>query len=127
MTQPECRFDGSKDVATWEGKIERYFINTAPMAIETLKWAEAHNLEAISEPKFVSAACPHLNGEQCQAFKRELWVVLSGCLSDQAGAHFKRADMLNGLDAWRRVVSIIGGTLPMRSEQLRRRSKSPRP
>ena len=37
--------------------------------------------------------------------------------------HFKRADMLNGLGAWRRVVRIIEGTLRMRFEQLRRAAR----
>jgi hypothetical protein len=120
MTQAEYRFDGGKDGATWKSNVERYFITTVPVAMEVLKWAEAHNLEPISEAKFVSAACPHINEEQCGALSREIWGFLSGCLSGQAETHFKRAGMLNGLDAWRRVVRIIEDTLPMRFEQLRR-------
>ena len=116
MTQAEYRFDGTKDGAKWKSTIERFFITKVPVAMEILKWAEAHNLEAIGEPKFVAAACPHLNEEQCQTFNREIWGFLSGCLSGQAETHFKRADMLNGLDAWRRVVRIIKDTLPMRFE-----------
>ena len=120
MTQPEYRFDGTKDGAKWKSKVERYFITKVPVAMEILKWAEAHNLDKITESKFMTAAHPHLSDEQCQTFNREIWGFLSGCLSGQAETHFKRADMLNGLDAWRRVVRIIEDTLPMRFEQLRR-------
>jgi hypothetical protein len=88
--------------------------------MEILKWAESHNLELITEEKFVAAAHPHLSEEQCQTFNREIWGFLSGCLSGQAEVHFKRSVMLNGIDAWRRVVRIIEDTLPMRFEQLRR-------
>ena len=56
-------------------------------------------MEKIPEAKFMGAAHPHLSDEQCQAFNREIWGFLSGCLSGQAETHFKRADMLNGLDA----------------------------
>ena len=44
MTQPEYRFDGTKGGANWKSKIERYFITKVPVALEILKWAEAHNL-----------------------------------------------------------------------------------
>lgn len=120
VTQAEYRFDGIKEGAKWKSKVERYFITKVPVAMEILKWAEAHNLEKINESKFIIASQPHLNEEQCQTFSREIWGFLSGCLSGQAEVHFKRADMLNGLDAWRRVVRIIEDTLPMRFEQLRR-------
>ena len=120
MTQAEYRYDGGKSGNNWKSKVERYFITKIPVAMELLQWAEAHNLEAITEDKFVSAAQPYLTEEQCQTFNREVWGFLSGCLSGQAEVHFKRAPMLNGLDAWRRVIRIIEDTLPMKFEQLRR-------
>jgi hypothetical protein len=124
MTQSEYRFDVSKDGAKWKSKVEPYFITKVPVALELLKWAEAHNLERISEAKFITQAFPHLSEDQCQTFNREIWGFLSGCLAGQAETHFKRADMLNGLDAWRRVIRIIEDTLPMRFEQLRRAAQS---
>jgi hypothetical protein len=124
MTQAEYRFDGLKDGAKWKSKVERYSITKVPVALEVLKWAEAHNLEKITESKFVMSAHPYFSEEQCQAFNREIWGFLSGCLTGQAETHFKRADMLNGLDAWRRVVRIIEDTLPMRFEQLRRAAQT---
>ena len=53
MTQPEYRFDGTKGGAAWKSKIERYFITKVSVALEILKWAEAHNLEIVSESKFI--------------------------------------------------------------------------
>ena len=120
MSQAEYRFDGSKNGAGWKSKIERYFIIKVPVALELLKWAEAHNLEAITEAKFIGAAHPNITEEQCQVFNREIWGFLSGCLSGQAEVHFKRVPMLNGLDAWRRVIRVIEDTLPMKFDQLRR-------
>ena len=121
MSQAEYRYDGTKGAgANWKSKVERYFITKVPVALELLKWAEAHNLELIPESKFVGAAAPYLTEEQCQTFNQAIWGFLSGCLSGQAEAHFKRAPMLNGLDAWRRVIRIIEDTLPMKFEQLRR-------
>ena len=114
MTQAEYRFDGTKDGARWKSKVERYFITKVPVALEILKWAEAHNLEKISEPKFVMAAHPHINEEQCQTFSRDVWGSLGGCLYGKAEAVSKRAPMLNGLGAWRRAVRAIEETLPMK-------------
>ena len=56
MTQPEYRFDGTKDGAKWKSKVERYFITKVPVAMEILKWAEAHNLDKITESKFMTAS-----------------------------------------------------------------------
>ena len=118
--QSDYRYDGGKNGGTWKSKVERYFITKIPVALELLKWAEAHNLERVTEARFAEAAHPYLTEEQCQTFNREIWGFLSGCLSGQAEVHFKRAGMLNGLDAWRRVVRIIEDTVPMKFEQLRR-------
>ena len=35
MTQPEYRFDGTKDGAKWKSKVERYFITKVPVAIRS--------------------------------------------------------------------------------------------
>ena len=37
MTQPEYRFDGTKDGAKWKSKVEPYFITMVPVAMEILK------------------------------------------------------------------------------------------
>jgi hypothetical protein len=104
MTQPEYRFDGTKGGANWKLEIGRYFVTKAPVALEILKWSESHNLELITEAKFLEATAGYLTEAQCQCFNHEIWGFLSGCLSGQAEVHFKRATMLNGVDAWRRVV-----------------------
>jgi hypothetical protein len=72
-SQSEYRYDGGKTGgAAWKSKVERYFITKIPVAMEILKWAESHNLELITEEKFVAAAHPHLSEEQCQTFNREI-------------------------------------------------------
>jgi hypothetical protein len=58
--QAEYRYDGGKGGPAWKSKVEMYFVTRIPVALELLKWAEAHNLELISESKLVGAAMPYL-------------------------------------------------------------------
>ena len=76
MGQAEYRFDGAKNSAAWESKVERYFITKVPVALGLLKWAEAHNLEVVTEDKLIASAQPYLTEEQCQTFNREVWGFL---------------------------------------------------
>ena len=77
--QAEYRFDGGRSGgAAWKSKVERYFITKIPVALELLKWAEAHNLEKVDEVNFINLAHPYLTEEQCQCFNREVWAFLSG-------------------------------------------------
>ena len=73
----------------WKSEVGRHFITKVPVAMEILKWAEAHHLDKVTGSKFMAAAYPHLNDEQCQRFNREIWGFLSGCLSGQAETHFQ--------------------------------------
>ena len=50
----------------------------------------------------------------------EIWGFLSNAVSGTAETIFKRSAVLNGLDAWRRLVRYIDHGRPIRLENLRR-------
>jgi hypothetical protein len=118
-TQAEYTFDGGKGGAAWKSKVERYFISKIPIAMEILKWAEKHDHAVITEDSFINVSQHKMTLSQCQTFNGAIWGFLSGCLSGQAEIQFNRADMLNGLDSWRRIVRMIDSSLPLKLEELR--------
>ena len=99
--------------------VERYFVSGTPVAMELLNWLRNNNMETASAAKFAELAAPYLTMGQCQAFSREVWGFLSGCVYRRAETHFKRITVLNGLDAWRRIVRIIKETVGIRWGELR--------
>ena len=46
------------------------FSPNTPVAVELVKWAEHHNMEAVSEAKSMELAAPRLTMEQCQTSNR---------------------------------------------------------
>ena len=112
-------FDGVKSGAAWKSNVEGYCISKVPVMMEILKWAEEHNMKNIAGDPFYNATVHKLELAQCQTINAAVWGSLSGCLSGQAELMFKRSPMLNGLGAWRRIVRMIGSSLPLKLEQLR--------
>ena len=60
-----------------------------------------------------------MSEQRQQTLNAATWGFLSGCLSGSAETMFKQPDMLNGLDAWRRVARLIDNGIPLRLEELR--------
>ncbi len=121
--QDEYRFNGVKGGLAWKGKTERYFIGRAPILKEILDWAEECDLDVISVEKLQMAVGGHLTEEQLLNVNAAIWGFLSGAVSGTAETIFKRADTLNGIDAWRRLVRYVDHGKEIRLETLRREVK----
>ena len=87
---------------------------------EFMEWAEEQDNEEITVEKFQLAAGHRLSEEQIAFVNAAIWGFLSGVLSGSAETLFKRAEVLNGLDAWRRMVRHIDHGRHIRLEALRR-------
>ncbi len=120
MSVDDYKFNGVKGGLMWKSRIERYFISKAPVLKEILEWAEEEDMEIITPAKFKEAAGHKLDDEQIALVNAAVWGFLSGVLSGSAETLFKRADVLNGLDAWRRMVRHIDHGRSIRLEALRR-------
>ena len=120
MLSAEYHWDGTKGGANWKSRVERYFITKAPVLRELLEWAEAQDAATISEAQVVEATSRRLTEEQAMAVNAQIWGFLSGCLRGTAETMFRRADCLNGIDAWRRLVRQVDHGRGIRLEMLRR-------
>ncbi len=121
--QDEYKFNGSKGGTAWKGKVERHFISRSPILRQVLEWAESCELEEITVAKFRQAVGVHLTEDQVLTVNAALWGFLSAAVSGTAETMFKRADTLNGLDAWRILVRYIDHGRSIRLETLRREVK----
>ncbi len=119
----EYRYNGVKNGMQWKNKLECYFVAKAPILKEVLEWAEAEDAEAISVEKFKMAVSNRMTEEQALTVNAAIWGFLSGCLHGSAMTMFKRAEMLNGIDAWRCMVRQVDHGIPIRLETLRREVK----
>ena len=122
--QAEYKFDGIKGGIAWKGKLERYFISKAPILKELLEWAESEDMETVTVDMFKQAVGTRMTDTQVLTVNAELWGFLSGALSGTAETMFKRAETLNGLDAWRRMARFVDNGRAIRLETLRREVKT---
>ncbi len=122
--QDEYRFNGVKNGVQWKGKVERYFISKAPMLKELLEWIETEDREDITVERLRLAVGSKLTDEQLMNLNAAIWGFLSGSLTGTAETIFKRSEILNGADAWRRIVRFIDHGRSIRLEHLRREVKT---
>ncbi|MDP7400242.1 MAG: hypothetical protein QF541_25495, partial [Lentisphaeria bacterium] len=90
-----------------------------PIMRQVLAWAETCELEIITEGKFKQAVGGQLTEEQILVVNAAMWGFLSPAVSGTAETMLKRAEPLNGLDAWRRITRFTEHVRPMRLENLR--------
>ncbi len=126
--QDDYRFNGSKGGLAWKGKIERYFIGKAPVLKELLEWVEKDEHAAtngvITFERLSAAVDRKMTEDQLLMIDAAIWGFLSSALSGTAETIFKRAEMLRGFDAWRRLVRFLDHGSEIRLEQLRREVKT---
>ena len=122
--QEDYRFNGIKNGEQWKTRVERYFISRAPILREILEFAELEDMEEITTERFTQAAGHVLTEDQIMMVNAGIWGFLAACLTGSAESLFERAEMLNGLDAWRRVVRHIDHGREIHLETLRREMKS---
>ena len=121
--QPEYRYDGGKGGVKWKRKLENYIISRAPILRGLLVWAEAEDLNVISNTRLRVAVGSALSEEQIDMVDGGIWGFLSAALTGGAETIFNGADALNGLDAWRRMVRYIEDSKESRLEDLREEVK----
>ena len=122
--QEDYRFNGTKGTSgdAWKGKIERYMISKVPALKTVLLWAETCDLKGLQEigdELWRRAIGAGVTAEQRDTLNASIWGVLSCCLSGEAESIFKGAEMLHGIDAWRRIIRYIDHGRAIRLEQLR--------
>ncbi len=120
----DYKFNGVKGGLAWKGKVERHFIARAPILRRILKWAEDEELEVITPEKLLKAIGGRMTEDQVLTANTAVWGFLSTALSGSAETLFKRAEVLNGLDAWRLVTRHINHGKAIRLETLRREMKT---
>ena len=81
------------------------------------------DFEPISEQLSMQAVGTRLTEEQVQIVNASLWGFLAKSLSGPAQTIFNGAPVLNGLDAWRRVIVYISSGKCIRLDNLRREVK----
>ena len=77
-------------------------------------------METITVAKFDEAVGRAFTRKQIHVVNTAIWGFLSGGIHGSAEEIFKRADTLNGIDAWRRMTRYIDHCLEIRRETLRR-------
>ena len=127
-SQDEYRFNGSKGGWNWKGKMERYFISKAPVLRELLEWVEKDEHSGtngeVTFERLCLAVGARMTEEQLFLVDAAIYGFLSGALTGTAETIFKRAGMLRGFDAWRKIVRFIDHGSEIRLEQLRREVKT---
>ena len=68
----------------------------------------------------IEATSSRLNEEQALSINSQIYGFLSGCLIGTADVTFRRADWLNGIDAWRIMARQVDHGRSIRLETLRR-------
>ena len=121
--QEEFRFYDVKGGPQWKGRIERYFISKAPILKGILDWAEEKDRETIDVDLLRKAIGRQLTEDQILTMNAAIWGFLSGALHGTAETIFKRAEPLNGIESWRRIVRFIDHGREIRLETLRREVK----
>ena len=101
-------------------------ISAVPAIHALFKWAELQT-EPISQERYLSTVGLQLttwnrDGEETNhapALDGAVWGFLSLCVSGEAQTIFKQAEVLNGLEAWRRLTRYIDHGREIRLETLR--------
>ncbi len=123
MVNEDYRYNGVKNGVRWKSKVTSHFISRSPVLKEILEWAEEEDNTSISVPDFMRAVGGALTEEQVLNVNAAIWGFLGGCLHGTAETMFKRATMLNGIDAWRIMARQVDHGRPIRLETLRREVK----
>ena len=115
----------------WKGKAERYMISTVPAVHGLFHWA-GRQTEPITPERLAAVIGLRLttwdrdNNEtnHTQALDGAVRGFLSSCVSGEAQTIFKQAEILSGIDAWRRLARYIDHGREIRLETLRNEVRS---
>ena len=101
-------------------------MSMVPAAHTILEWSERQK-EPIGQAIFRQAVGEGLTSwdrdgsptDHAMTFNSAVWGFLSNCVSGEAQTFFKKADKMNGVDAWRRISRFIDHGRDIRLETLR--------
>lgn len=120
--QADYRYNGRSDGDKWRGKTRRMIISAIPAAYDILPWAE--RLEqvpknGISDQMVVDEFSGLITKENVVAISAALWGFLNNCVTEDAEQEFKRAGMMSGIEAWRRLSKTIDNGKAVKLERIR--------
>ena len=76
--------------------------------LEVLHWAARYDGETIDAAFLVKATLDSgLDQHRIANLNSCVWGFLRACISGEAGTIFKGADVLQRIDAWRRIIAYI--------------------
>ena len=109
-SQSDFQFN-AKGGDQWKGKTERYMISMVPALHALIQWAERQN-EPVTPVRLAGAVGLGLttwnrDGDETDhtsGLDGAVWGFLSNCVTGEAQTIFKQADVLNGIEAWRRLA-----------------------
>ena len=120
-------YDGERNGEAWKRKIRGYWIAKCPDILPILKHAE--DLEDIElTPDALereASSCKWMTELNTRRLSEVVWGFLNTCLQDKARTCFEGADVLNGFDAWRRIVRHVHQGANVRLGTLRKAVKNP--
>ena len=124
--QSEFQFSSHKGGDQWKGKTERYLMSVVPAVHAIFSWAEKEE-NPITQERYELAVGDGLTTydrdglptDHSYALNSAVWGFMSNCLSGEAQTIFKKADALQGVEAWRRISRLIDHGREIRLETLR--------
>ena len=112
------------DGESWRKTTRGYWMSRYPAVICLLDWAERREEKEITMQDLTTAAMNGqfigMEGSTPTRLSQCIWGFLNHCVTGDARAMFDGADVLNGLDAWRRIIHHIRKNRWVRREQLRK-------
>ena len=123
------RMYNEKDAPGWRITTRNYWVGRTPDMRAFLHWIENHADEEITEDELMIVKASNqimLNIDIIDA-SQQMWAYLNMNLQVDVIEIFRNVEMLNGAEAWRRVVGpILSQSAPKRS-RLRYKAWNPKP
>ena len=104
-----ARMYNEKDAPGWRIMTRNYWVGRTPHMRTFLEWIEAHPNEEITEDeiKKVKSGCELMIDIDKLEARQQMWAYLNMNLQGDIAEIFRNFEMLNGAEAWRRIVSLI--------------------
>ena len=107
----------------WRKTTRGYWMSRLPVIKDLIDWAERQDTKEInSQTLMIAQQSGELSNPgqvDMTRLSQCIWGFLNNCVTGEARSFFDGADVLNGLDAWRRLVTDIHKNRWVRREQLR--------
>ena len=120
----EFKYNGSTGGDRWKRRLEGYLIPRVPALKELFEYIEHMPDGVIVTAQLIQAAVGQwMTPYQQDNLNRALYGFLAGCFTGDADTVFKGARMLQGFDAWKRMIRSIDHGRTLRLDVLRDETK----